>query len=89
MIFRIEWKRETLQQFADEWDKLDQRGQKTVMDALDTLDHFLQQGPLLVGESRGSYFDRLLFHPPIAVAYEVNVRLRLVTIHSAKLLRLK
>ncbi|TWT73588.1 hypothetical protein Pla123a_39240 [Posidoniimonas polymericola] len=85
MSFQLTWRPEVLQNLAVQWDALDAKGRRRVLDLLDDTDHLLATAPMLEGESRASDTDRVLLRGPLLVVYQVDLRLRLVTVVGAAL----
>jgi len=77
MRFRVVWKQGAEHELTRLW--LGSRFRSDLTDAASTIDEDLQRNPVTAGESRDGSL-RILFVPPLAVLFEVEVAARLVVV---------
>lgn len=81
MSFRVRWKRVAQNQLAALW--LDSTNRQAVTAAAHAVDTSLRRDPVSCGESRSGN-RRVLFEPPLVVAFEVHEDQRKVTVISVR-----
>lgn len=74
------WHSKALEEFAKECSALDPSHQRRVFDVFGSIDHLLTTEPMLEGESRYFDTDCVLIRGPVVVAYQVDLRLKVVRI---------
>lgn len=83
-MFRLEWLRSAINELAHGWMGATSDQRRQITQAIDDLERQLAHDPLECGESRGSR-RRIAFSEPVALTFEVNERLRLVTVVHVRL----
>ena len=82
MTFRVQWSRRALEALAKIW--IDHnRHQAQVLDAAANASRLLETDPHLMGESRDED-RRVVFVPPLAVFYRVDMRQQVVQIFGVR-----
>jgi len=78
-MYRVEWVDSAFDELANIWLSADEQSRTAITVAADSLEQQLKQEPHSIGESRDRG-RRVCFAGPLVVTYEVQDRLRLVTV---------
>ncbi len=79
MTWTVTWAPDALEELADLWNNAADR--RAVSKAADVIDAWLRRDPYADSESRGAN-KRIMFVPPLGVAYSVSDLDRLVTVQT-------
>lgn len=81
-MFQVVWDPNALDELAAAWLRADSTVRQAITDAVQAIDHQLESFPDQQGESRADN-QRILFHAPLGIVFEVDVQSHLVwVIHT-------
>jgi hypothetical protein len=78
-MFEVVWRQTALDHLASAWMRADSAMRQDITQATQEIDRQLKANPRELGESRASG-QRIFFHPPLGVAFEVDVEHSLVRV---------
>jgi hypothetical protein len=85
-MFRVVWLRTAMDELARAWTSADAALRQAITVSTHTVDHLLQTDPASQGESR-KHGHRVLFEPPLGVAFAVRANARLVRVLHVWIIR--
>ena len=85
-MFRLDWIESAVNELADYWLNADQLTRDAITRATNQIDQHLRNDPLTHGESREAG-RRIHFVDPLAVTFEVNTDVQVVTVLHIRVYR--
>jgi hypothetical protein len=87
MSFAVTWGHRPSETLDIAWTIANALERSTIESGLDEVQRLLRTDPLRHGESRTDDFDRVVVVLPLTAFYRVDVRLRIVRVYYARVLR--